>query len=42
MAAIRLIPAVLALSLTLVSCQSSREKAANDQVKVAQGVELVC
>ena len=42
MAAIRLIPAVLALSLTLVSCQSSSEKAANDQVKVAQGVELVC
>ena len=42
MAAVRFLPAVLALSLTLASCESSSQKATNDEIKVAEGAELVC
>lgn len=42
MAAVRFLPAVLALSLTLAACESSSQKATNDEIKVAEGVELVC
>ena len=41
MAAVRFLPAVLALSLTLAACESSSQKAANDEIKVAEGAELV-
>ncbi len=42
MAAVRFLPAVLALSLTLAACESSSQKAINDEMKVAQDVALVC
>ncbi|RZO50896.1 MAG: hypothetical protein EVA79_04895 [Prochlorococcus sp. MED-G132] len=42
MAAVRFLSAVLALSLTLASCESSSQKATNDEIKVAEGAELVC
>ena len=42
MFSLRLIPAALALSLALVACQSADKKAANDEVKVINGVEAVC
>ena len=42
MAAVRFSPAVLALSLTLAACESSSQKAINDEMKVAQDVALVC
>ena len=42
MAAVRFLLAVLALSLTLASCESSSQKATNDEIKVAEGAELVC
>ena len=35
-------PAVLTLSLTLAACESSSQKATNDEIKVAEGAELVC
>ena len=42
MAAVRFVPAVLALSLTLAACESSSQKATNDEIKVAEDAELVC
>ena len=42
MAGFRLVMASLALAMALGSCQSVSQKAANDQVKVVQGAELVC
>ncbi|HJN33318.1 MAG TPA: hypothetical protein QF700_04295 [Prochlorococcus sp.] len=41
-AAVRFLPVVLALSLTLAACESSSQKAINDEMKVAQDVALVC
>ena len=42
MAAVRFLSAVLALSLTLAACESSSQKATNDEIKVAEDAELVC
>ena len=42
MSSLRVLPAALALSLTLVACQSAEKRADNDEVKVVQGVEAVC
>lgn len=42
MSSLRVLPAALALSLALVACQSAEKKAADDEVKVATGVEAVC
>lgn len=42
MASARAFSAFLIFSLTLASCQSASEKAANDEVKVAENVQLVC
>ena len=42
MAAARVFSGLLVLSLTLASCQSASQKASKDEVKVEQGVELVC
>lgn len=42
MAAVRFLSAVLALSLTLAACESSSQKAVNDEIKVAEDAELVC
>ena len=39
MAAVRFLPSVLAWSLTLAACESSSQKATNDEIQVA---ELVC
>ena len=42
MAAVCFLSAVLALSLTLAACESSSQKAVNDEIKVAEDAELVC
>ena len=42
MAAVCFLSAVLALSLTLAACESSSQKATNDEIKVAEDAELVC
>ena len=42
MAAVCFLSAVLALSLTLAACESSSQKAVNDEIKVDEDAELVC
>ena len=42
MSSLRVLPAALALSLTLVACQSAEKRADNDEGKVVQSVEAVC
>lgn len=42
MSPLRVLPAVLALTVALAACQSPAKKAVKDEVKVAQGVEAVC
>ena len=42
MAYTRFLPAVMVMGLTLAACQSPAEKAVDDEVKVAAGVEAVC
>jgi len=42
MSPLRVLPAVLALTVALAACQSPAKKAVKDEVKVANGVEAVC
>ena len=42
MALARFLPAVMVMGLTLAACQSPAEKAIDDELKVASGVEAVC
>ena len=42
MSPLRVLPAVLALTVVLAACQSPEKQAVKDEVKVAQGVEAVC
>ena len=42
MALARFLPAVMVMGLTLAACQSPADKAVDDELKVAAGVEAVC
>lgn len=42
MSSLRAFPAALALGVALAACQSAEKKATTDEVKVINGIEMVC